>query len=74
MISKFNIGEEVIADGDPAFVTQIIPAPDSEWNKTSTYAVEWQNTHEWASHSVNSLTERLDEWGVFTEQELKKVI
>ena len=53
MISKFNIGDEVIADGDPAFVTQIIPAPDSEWNKTSTYAVEWQNTHEWGGGLLN---------------------
>lgn len=55
---KFNIGDEVIADGDHAFVTQIIPAADSEWTKSFNYAVEWRKTRE---------------RGTFTEDELLKV-
>jgi hypothetical protein len=30
---KFKVGDRVIADGDIAVVTEILPAADSDWNQ-----------------------------------------
>ena len=53
-MSKFQVNDLVIADGDEAVVTQIIPAADSDWDKTVSYAVKWQ-TNEWGTFSENEL-------------------
>lgn len=58
MTTKFKVGDKVIADGEKAVITQIISAPDSDWDKTTSYAVNWPT----------------NEWGTFTENELKKVV
>ena len=57
MNPKFNVGSEVIADGDVATITQIIPPPDSDmFTGPISHAVEWPT----------------NEWGTFTEDELKE--
>lgn len=35
MTTKFKVGDKVIADGEKAVITQIISAPDSDWDKTA---------------------------------------
>lgn len=57
MNERFSVGDKVIADGDEAVITQILPAADSDWNKTVSHAVEWPT----------------NEWGTFEENELKAV-
>lgn len=54
MITKFKVGDKVIADGEQAVITQIIQAPDSDWDKTVSYAVNW-STNEWGTFSENEL-------------------
>ena len=53
-MTKFKVGDRVIADGDEAVVTEILPAADSDFDKTVSYAVEWPT----------------NEWGTFEEDEL----
>lgn len=55
---EFALGDQVIADGDYATITDIINAPDSEFEKWVTYGVEWET----------------GEWGTFEGHELIKVI
>ena len=57
MKPKFKVGDKVIADGDCAVVTQLLRAPDSDFNKTIGYAVEWYT----------------NEWGTFEEDELEGI-
>lgn len=62
-MTKFKVGDKVIADGDEAVVTEILPAADSDFDKTVSYAVEWL--------IESGFTQ--SEWGTFTEDELKRV-
>jgi hypothetical protein len=57
MTPKFKVGDQVIADGDTAFITQIIDPPDSHPQDGFSYAVEWPT----------------DEWGTFSEDEITEV-
>ena len=53
---KFKVGDQVIADGDAAFITQIIDPPDSHPQDGFSYAVEWP-TNEWGTFSEDEITE-----------------
>lgn len=56
MMPKFKVGDQVIADGDAAFITQIIDPPDSHPQDGFSYAVEWP-TNEWGTFSEDEITE-----------------
>jgi hypothetical protein len=55
-MTKFKVGDKVIADGDEAVITQIILPDPSDWKDRGVvvYAVEWPT----------------NEWGTFEEDEL----
>jgi hypothetical protein len=54
-ITKYSVGDHVIADGEIAIITKIIPPPCSDmFSGKISYAVEWPT----------------NEWGVFDEDEL----
>ena len=59
-MTKFKVGDKVIADGDEAVITQIILPDDRNWDDPGMpvwYAVEWPT----------------NEWGTFSEDELRRV-
>ena len=62
-MTKFRVGDRVIADGDEAVVTEILPPADSDFDKTVSYSVEWL--------IESGFTQ--SEWGTFAEDELKGI-
>lgn len=55
-IPKFNINDRVIADEDPAIITEIIYPPDSEmYTGEIYYKVEWIDSDDWGTFTGSDL-------------------